>query len=336
MAAVDYNTYDMKEFRFALIPEAFVGTKVSSSMKLLQLTGDIGIAKEVVRDTTQRSGVGRTSKLLDVHTSDKGGVRTTITVPCVLDTTNDTMLHEGVTWKATDTSPAAIEIAFDHATSAIGHGAAPSTANAGSFTCALISPISNKTRYFVGCGIESMTVVMDAATDGGRRTATLTIVTEYYEAAATTDPTVSAYPAAYRYLYDYNAKFTVGGDTLISNKIEYTISSPVSYGGFQGSNGDPQYIQKDVNGGRIEPSLTLGLKYDANTEPYWSDFRNGTTISIEISNNATWASSTFGIKAEYCKLSEMPNPGDTEEGAFMDCVFSIHASTSGNMLAIVP
>ena len=46
MAALDVNTYSMKEFQFALKPEAAVGTKLSTSMQLLQLTGDVTIARK--------------------------------------------------------------------------------------------------------------------------------------------------------------------------------------------------------------------------------------------------------------------------------------------------
>lgn len=336
MAAVDVNTYSMQEFRFALKPEAAIGTKLNTSMQLLQLNGDITVAKEVVQDTTQRSGEGRTQKSADTHTTDKGGVRTVLTVPIVLDTTVDNMLHEAVMWSPVGTSPASYDIAYNYAPTAQGHGTAPDNTN-DVFTCCLISPIANESRYWVGACVEAMTVTMEAGTDGGRRTATLTIVTAYTEADAAAAPTgMSAYGASYRYLYDFSAKKSVGGDDMIINKVEYTITNPVTYAGFQGSDGDPELVQRAVNGGRIDVSMMIGVKHDANTAEHWQNHRAGDIIAIELSNNATWSSSTFGIKADYARLNSEPQPGQTDSGAFQDESFMLEASTSGDVIQVVP
>jgi len=336
MAALDVNTYSMKEFQFALKPEAAIGTKLSTSMQLLQLTGDVTIAKEVIQDTTQRGGVGRTSKVADVHTTDKGGVRTTLTVPIIMDTTVDKMLHEAVMWSPVSTSPASYDVAYNYAPTAQGHGTSPDNTN-DFFTCALISPITAASRFFVGCVVEAMTVSMEAGADGGRRAATLTIVTAYYEADAAAAPTgMSVFGASYRYLYDYTTKKSVGGDDIVTNKIEYTISNPVSFVGFQGANGDPELVQRAVNGGRIEVSLMIGVKLDSNTTEHWENHRDGDGFAVEISDNATWASSTFGIKAAFCKLNGEVTPGDTEGGAFQDLPFMCLASTIGDVIQIVP
>ena len=337
MAAVDVNTYNMKEFQFALKPEAAVGTKLNTSMQLLQLAGDVTVSKEVIQDTTQRAGVGRTMKVADVHTTDKGGVRTTLSVPVVLDTTVDTMILEGLTWVETGASPSSVDIAYDYAPSALAHGGAPSATNIGTFTACMISPIANESRYWVGACIEAATISMDIGTDGGRRTATLTIVTEYYEEDAAAAPTgMSAYGATYRYLYELGTTKTIGGDVMVMNKLELTITNAVSYFGFQGSNGDPEGVQRAVSGGRIEIAATAGVKYDSNTAEHWQNQRAGTIFALELSNNATWASATFGLKADYCKLNAEVVPGDTDQGAFQDLSFIIGASTSGDVIQIVP
>lgn len=337
MASVDVNTYSMKEFRFAIQAEAAIGTKVNSGMQLLNLNGDITVAKEVVQDTTQRSGEGRTQKAADTHTTDKGGQRTTITVPIILDTTVDNMLHEALLWTAVGSSPASYDVAYNYAPTAQGHNTAPDNTN-DVFTACLISPITNESRYWVGVCLESMTVTMEAGTDGGRRTATLTFVTAYYEADAAAAPAsgLVAYGASYRYLYDFNAEKQVGGDDVILNKVEYTITNPVSFAGFQGANGDPEYIQRAVNGGRIDVSLVLGLKHDSNTAEYWQNHRAGDNFVIDIADNATWASATFGINVGVAKINSEVTPGDTEAGVFQDVSFMCEADTSGDIIQIVP
>jgi len=336
MAAVDVNTYSMKEFQFAAKPEAEIGTKLVTAMQLLNLNGDVTIAKEVVQDTTQRSGKGRTLKAADVHTTDKGGQRTVITVPIILDTTVDAMLHEGVMWEAVGVSPASHDIIYSYAPVSQKHGDTPDRAN-DTFTCCLISPITDESRYWVGVVPESMTVSMETGADGGRRTASITFVTAYRELDAAAAPTgMSVYGATFRYLYDYTTKKSVGGDDIIPNKIEYTINNPVSFSGFQGASGDPEVISRAVNGGRVEVNIMVGVKYDSNTAEHWENQRDGDIFALEFSDNATWASSTFGIKAAYCKLDSAPTPGDTEAGAFQDLSFMCTGSTTGDLIQIVP
>lgn len=337
MAAVDVQTYSMKEFQFALKPEVVVGTKLATTMQLLNLNGDITIAKEVVQDTTQRSGEGRTQKVADMKTTDYGGVRTTITVPIVMDTSVDTMLHEAACWVETSTSPASVDIAYDYAPAAIAHGATHGVGNRATYTACMISPITDESRFWVGSCVEAMTVTVEAGADGGRRSATLTIVTAYRELDAAAAPTgMTAYGASFRYLYDYALKKSVGGDDQIMNKFEYTISNPVSYAGFQGTYGDPELVTRAVNGGRVDVSLMVGLKHDSNTAEQWENQRDGDIIAIEISDHGTWASSTFGVKATYCKINAEVQPGDTEAGAFQDVSFIAAASTSGDVIQIVP
>ena len=336
--ALDVNTYSMKEFQLAAKPEAAIGTKLITAMQLLNLNGDVTIAKEVVQDTTQRSGVGRTLKAADVHTTDKGGQRTVITVPVILDTTVDAMLHEGVMWEAVGASPASHDIVYSYAPVSQKHGDTPARAN-DTFTLCLISPITDESRYWVGVVLESMTVSMETGADGGRRTASLTFVTAYRELDAAAAPTgMSVYGATFRYLYDFLLTKTVGADAIIPNKIEYTINNPVSFSGFQGANGDPEVISRAVNGGRVEVNIMVGVKYDSNTAEHWENHRDGDIFALEFSDKATgdWDTATFAIRATYCKLDSAPTPGDTEAGAFQDLSFMCTGSTTGDLIQIVP
>ena len=339
MATVDVQTYSMKEFQFGLKPEAAIGTKINKSMQLLNLNGDITIAKEVIQDTTQRSGVGRTLKVGDIKTTDKGGVRTTLSVPILLDTDVAPMILEGVTWVPTSTGPASVDVDVDYAPASQAHGAAPTNTN-DFFTACMVSPITGQSRYWTGSVIEGITLSLEAGSDGGRQAATLTIVTAYYEAAPAAAPTgMTAYGKVdkFRYLYDLTTTKKIGGDDLIMNKFELSIVNAVSFGGFQGANGDPETITRAVNGGRIEMTCTAGVKYDSNTAADWDSFRKGDIYAIELSNHATWASATFGFKADYCKLTSEPAAGDTEAGAFQDLSFMIAGGAAGtDMLQLVP
>jgi len=332
--SVDVNTYSMQEFRFAYKPETTIGSKLNSTMQLVQLAGDVTVAKQVVQDTTPRGGQGRTLKTADVHTTDKGGQRTVITVPIIWDTTIAAVLMQELTWNTVGSSPGSYDIEYNYAPTAQAHGDNPGSANCGTLTCCLISPVTDESRYWVGACLEAISFSASADTDGGRMQANLTFVTEYREADATTAPTSpSAYGSTYRYLYDMQTKKSVGGVDVIMNKFELTITNPVSYAGFQGSDGDPELVTRGIGG--VQVNSVIGVKHDPNTANFWESHRAGDTIAVEISNHATWASATMGFKAQG-KINADVAPSETDQGAFQDVPLLITAPSSGDLFQWIP
>jgi len=334
--AIDSGVYSPSEWRVAIKPEAAVGTKLATTMNLLNADGMINHSTELVQTLDIRSGVGRTLKAADVFTTDKGGILHTIEVPLVMDTTIDTMLHEACIGVVTGASPASVDIDSNYAPATILHGGAPASANIGTYTLALINPISDKSIFFVGCILQTLAVTMDRATEGGRRHATCTFVTRYRPADGATDPTsMTAYGATFRYLREMSTTKKIAGDDIVLNKLNYTINNPAVFVGYQGTNGDPELVARGIGG--IDAKLTVGLKFDANTREHWEFRRDGDNMTVEISDNATWASATVGIKAALAKIISDVQPAGTDEGVFQDVELQLLGGASGSdMVQIVP
>ena len=331
--ATSKNVFSPSEFQFAFVAEANVGTKNATSMQLLNVDDIVTVTQEVTQTTDPRSSGARTLATADVFTNDQGGHLTTITMSVVLDTTVSPLLHSQALAVAVGSSPASYDLAYNFAPDALIHGGA--TDITGTCTLAFISPVSNESKYFTGCRLTEMTVSYDSGNEGGRARANLTWETHYRPADGAAAPTTpTAYGGTYRYLRQFGTLKQLGGADIVLNKVEYTISMPAMGVGFQGTNGDPEFVQVGIPSAGF--SAVLGVKYDDNTAALWESRRAGTTLVLEIADNATWASATFGIKASFCKITGDVQPAGAGAGVFQDIPLIATASTSGDMVQIVP
>ena len=341
--AVDNAIYQMSEWEFLAQAETVLGTAITTGMQRLALNGDVSISTEIDQTLDIRSGVGRTLKTQDVYTNALGGKKTTISVPIIMDTTVDTLLHENAMGIATSTSPASVDMQSDYAPDGTLHGATHGGGNTISLTCYLVSPESGETRTFVGCVITQLVGTMDAGAEGGIRTAVLTIETDYWPvvgSAFTGAASNVAYGGTYRYLREYTTR-TVLASTPVINKLEYTITNPMTTAGFQGTYGDPEIVTRAIGGASV--TMVIGIKYDANYGALWESYRDGTTITdLEISNNGTWASATLGFKSIQCKIIDLPDPSQADSGVFQDVTVQFtgavdaNGTATGDMIQLVP
>ena len=336
VTTVTTEVYSMSEWRLAVIGEATLGTPNVTTMQLINIDSDVSVTSEVIQTLDVRSGVGRTLKTADVYTSDYGQL-TSISFSCILDRTVSTILHSNAFGLAAAGSPSGYAMAYDYAPAAVLNGTGSLTVK-DALTFALISPQSGETRVFGGACVPSLKVTYDPATDGGRGHAEVKAETRYRPAdGAATPSSMAAFGTIFGYLRDFNAlkQFAPGasGFDVVVNKLAYEVINPVAYLGFQGASGNPEMLR------RASPSagfkLMVGVKYDSTTASYWENRRAGTTMSFEISNNAAWAGSTFGVKAAYLKLDSDVVPSGTDAGVFQDLSFTATASTSGEMARVV-
>ena len=331
--AISKLTFSPTEFQFAVKPETAVGERLITTMQRVNVDDIVSVSSEVVQTLDPRSGEGRTLKTADVYTSDLGGMLTTISMSGVFDDTIAPIFLSNALGIAVGTSPASYDMAYNYAPTAVGNGDASSVTT--SLTLAFIPPIDAKTRVYPGCVLTSLEVMWDGATEGGRGRFNATFETRYRSFEDQATPTsMSAYGATYSYLREFGTTKTIGGSDVVLNKLGYTIENPVTYAGFQGTNGDPETMTRAIPSANIK--LVAGVKFDANTEGLWNDRRDGTTLAVVFSNHATWASATFGIKADYCKLDSEVSPSGTDAGVFQDLSLVATASTSGDIISIVP
>ena len=309
--------YDMNEWYFLVKDEATVGTAITTGMQLLNLNGDVSVSSEVTQTLDIKSGSGRTLKTQDVFTDDRGQL-TTITVPIVLDTTVSPLLHSNAFGVAVGATPASYDLASAYSPDGVLHGGASGPAV--SLTCYLVSPETGETKSFVGCVITQMVVTLDSGTESGRRTAALTIETGYRPldgSSFTGSGSNVPYGQTFHYLREYCALKQIEALDVVMNKVEYTISNPASFLGFNAAcGGDPEMITRAIGGASF--TMVVGVKYDANTANLWEAQRDGDIIDIELSNHATWASSTFGILCAEMKLTDNITPSGTDKGVFQD------------------
>jgi hypothetical protein len=336
--AVIKSTYAPNEWRFALKAEATLGTKSTTTMQLINVDDMVTVTQDVTQTLDARSGAGRTMKFADGFTTDKGGHLTSVSISGVFDTTVGPLILSNALGTDVGTAPASYDMAYNYAPIAIGHGDVAGISK--SFTFAFIPPIDAKTMLLVGCVCTDLTVTFDSSNEGGRGHFSATFETKYRPVDAQPTPTsMAAYGSTYRYLREFNTVKTIdiaggGAADLVLNKITYNIKNNAVYSGFQGANGDPEIVQRAIPAADI--SLLLGVKYDTNTEMLYSTRRDGSNIAVIVSDNATWASAAIGINAPYCLIDSDVPPSGTDAGVFQDVSLKCMASTSGDIIQIVP
>ena len=329
--AISNSVYSMSEWQLAILGETTTGTKIATSMQKVNIDGDVSVSSEIVQTLDVRSGTGRTLKTGDVFTTDYGGLKSTITFDCVHDEAVSALLHASALADAGSSS--VWTIADTYAPGGRGIGDTSGTA-ANSMTVALVSPIASKTRFFTGCVVTNLTVKHDASVEGGRGHCSVTIETAMRPADGTTDPTyaAAAFSSDFTYLRDFAAKKSIGGSEVVLNKLEYTIENPAVFPGGDAS-GDPEIISRAQPG--INFSVLAGVKYDVNTEDLWQSRRAGTITAVEISNHATWASATIGLKSDYMKIVDTPMSG-TDAGVFQDLSLVSTVGDSQSLVILKP
>ena len=333
--AINKNIYTMSEWKLGVLAETTFGTPATASYQLLNIDGDVSVATDLTQTLDPRSGDGRTLKTGDARTFFRGGQLTTITASIVLDTTTAALLHINAFGVAKAGTPSGYALDSGYAPAGIGFGDAGG--DAVSLGVCLFSPITGETRYFAGCELVTMVVTYEAATEGGRAHANLTFESRFRPTFGTTAPTTVAYGSTFRYLREFGTLKNFGVKSseqdIVLNKVEYTVSNPAAYAGQQGANGDPEVVTRGISEASV--ACVFGIKYDANTANFWESHNAGVTMGFELSDNATWASSTFGMKAEECIITSEVSPSQTDAGVFEEISVKCTSDGAGDIFRVV-
>ena len=332
MATLDSMIYTDSQFKAAFVEEATMGTKNVTTMQKLNITGDPTVTEGLTQDLSPRTGAsGRVQPLADNYVKAGCGQVSTISFPVTLDTTVFPLLVAGAIDAAVGTSPAGYAMAYDYQPSEASHGVSSDR----TYTVAWVSPETGATRIAVGCVITELSISAERLSDGMRFSGNVTFSTGYKLLDSEAAPSgLVAYGDTYRFLSELSAKVSVGGDDVALRSVEFTISNPATWAGWQGTDGNPQLMTRAIPKATI--TGTLDVKYDANTAALWESRRSGTAIAVELSDNATWASATFGFKGAYGVVTGDVNPTRSDEGMFMSLPLEFTASTSGDVFEIVP
>ena len=325
-----------KSYVVAIQKESTTGTANTTTMQELNADAYPAIGSEFVMMNDLRQGVGSIAKTIDLMECKKGALRS-YQVNGIADTTTLPFLIENAMTIAVSTSPASYDFPYNYTSPSISHGDTPSDYTK-TFTLALVpTSLSDKAIIQPGCVCTQLVISASGIDEeNGRVKFSATIQSRYKETRSTTTPSSrAAYTNAFYYISQFTTTKTVadaasceiGGFTL-------TIDNPAIFNGFQGSDGDPESIERGVPEAVVTSTITV--KHDDTSDAIIENYADNDSGKVtELSNNATWASATgFGWKGSYAPVIEEPQPNE-KSSMYYDVKQKYLASTSGDAIQII-
>ena len=197
----------------------------------------------------------------------------------------------------------------------------------------LQNPLTSRDGYMHRANLQSLTLSMDAGTDGGRLRASGQFMTGYkpiIEAnSVSADTVLSDYSAS---LFHCNTS-TLGGDAATIKSISITIENPANRVGYQGTAGETDGY---VRGGDFRISGNVVVKADSlqqiNKDTFWTA---NDTAALVLKPSSPEANATIDISIPALNISNMAMDM-AEDGVFTSIDFVATSSTdaSGNLAVI--
>lgn len=204
-------------------------------------------------------------------------------------------------------------------------------ASTGEYACIVLSsPDADKDRLMHSAILQELTLSMSPETNGGRLTASGTFFSGYQPVigAESTSPDATAVNFA-KGFFDCTTS-QVGGDDVVMNSFELTISNPATRVGYETVNsiaGEPCAYNR---GGQISVTGSVSVKLDDNTaQIITEDFLVGTSANISIGDGS---SIDFDIPtAKYTGHTQ----ADSDNGVFVELPFTATADGSDALITII-
>ena len=319
--ALDEQSYGASEFQMAIIGESVLGTANVTTMQLVNIDVPLSFPElNPVMDFPVKSGTGRTAKTLDKFVCEIGTLRS-IPFTATADKTVLPMLLSNILTTAIDTGPAAYDADSQYLPPLLKHGRTSGTVIHSITVAAPVSPEGSNTVIFPGCVLQDLVIEIGGLEDrNGQAKMSGTFITQYKPSFAQGIPSsMAAYPSTFYYLTDFTTTKTFAGKSnVVIDGLTITINNPSKYEGFQGANSDPESISRGLP--ELSVMASAILKYDSNTADLLEDYKDGgIAASIELSNNASWASATgFGLKIPAGSINEQPALND-KTSMYIDC-----------------
>jgi len=330
--AIDTGMYSLKQFQVAVKAETTLGTALVTGMQKVNIDGYPSVSRNPERYLEVRHGEGNVAKQADVYIEQKGKVKE-ISFTALYDQTLAPIFLENCIGAVVGVGPASYAVPYNYTGPECATGDTDSD-NTGALTVALISPEGSNTEIYPGCIVSSLRIYADLANDGGRFKMDVVLQTRHNIAVQAAPTSPSAYPTTYRTLYDLCTNQSLGGSDIVMNRFEVTLNNNAKFHG-NGCDGVPQSISR----GLPEFMVTgiVGVKYDANTAALLQrQYDDANVTALQLANNATFASATFGVDAKKCFISDNFDPADADGGAFMDVPLKMVAGTSRSVIDIIP
>jgi hypothetical protein len=203
-------------------------------------------------------------------------------------------------------------------------------ASTGEYACVVISsPDADEDKLMFSSILQELTLTLDPSVNGGRMTASGVFWSGYQPVIGTEGTSANATGVDYTQGFFDCTTMSIGGDDVVLNKFEVTISNPATRVGYSTVNsieGEPSAYNR---GGQISVTGSLSAKLDDNVTDTIVDFRAGASVNISIGDGAAI---DFDIPtAKYTGYTHT----STDSGVFIDLPFMGTADGSGALITII-
>ena len=328
MAALDKTVYSGKQYEayVSLQSDALGTNDVSGTLYKLRIpeVNDIEWSEGFTTADVERTGQ-RVLRPTDHIKKYNGGTFTWSFDNLVVE--NEALLQLLLQLVSEDSSPSGtVAMTGNQGTVAYEQGA-----STGEYACVVLSsPDTDKDRLMHSAILQELTLSMSPDNNGGLLTASGTFWSGYQPVigAEGTSPDATA--------VDYTKGFfdcttsQVGGDDVVMNNFELTISNPATRVGYETVNSVDGEPCAYMRGGQISVTGTVGVKLDDNVaQIITEDFLVGTSANISIGDGSAI---DFDIPtAKYTGHSHT----NTESGVFVELPFMGTADGSNALVTII-
>ena len=327
MATLDKTVYSGKQFEsYVSIQSDALGTNdVSGTLYKIRTPeiNDIDTSAGSTFADAVRSGQ-RVQRPTDHIATYKGGVFRWSFSDYAIE--NEAALQLLLQLVSEDTSPSGtVAITGNQGTVAYEEGE-----TTGEYACVVVSsPDADEDRLMHSSILETLTLTLNPTVNGGRLTASGTFFSGYQPVIGTEGTSADATAVDYTRGFFDCTTMSIGGDDVVINNFEVTISNPAQRVGYKTVNSVSHEPSAYMRGGMIEVTGTLSALLDDNVTDTIQDFRDGTSVNISIGNGTEI---DFDIPtAKYTGYTHT----NTDSGVFIDLPFKGTADGSGALITII-
>ena len=327
MAALDKKVYSGKQFEaYVSLQTGNLGANsVSGTLYKMRLTevNDIDFSAGFQTADVERVGqrVLRPTDHIKIY---KGGTFTWSFDNLIIE--NEALLQLLLQLVTEDDDPSDnFVIAGNQATAVYNEGA-----STGEYACVVISsPDADEDRLMHSSILQELTLSMDPGTNGGRLTASGTFFSGYQPVIVAESTSPDATAVNYTKGFFDCTTMSIGGDDVVLNNFNLTISNPATRVGFSEVNSISHEPSAYNRGGQISVTGSVTAKLDDNVVDTISDFHSGTSVNISIGDGSTL---DFDMPtAKYTGYSQTI----TESGVFVELPFMATADGSNALVTII-
>ena len=163
------------------------------------------------------------------------------------------------------------------------------SASTGEYACVVISsPDADKDRLMHSAILQELTLSLDPTVNGGRLTASGVFWSGYQPVIGAEGTSANATAVDFTKGYFDCTTSTVGGDDVVMNKFDLTISNPATRVGYETVNSIAAEPSAYMRGGQISVTGNVSVKLDDNVaQIITEDFLAGTSVNISIGDGST-------------------------------------------------